>query len=92
MKWAFFRSNKPSDLVEATFGIENADGVDGVPGADIGKDVAAAGVEFAVKQPALVRLALGVAQDPPPILTASAKLARRITTLLFNPYAERKRR
>jgi len=80
------RASKPSDLVRAGLGVkENAtvNFVDDVPGANIGKDVVAGGVELVAKRPSLVKMLLGFAQNPPKLVDRSLALARRVATLVL---------
>lgn len=58
---AEIRSGKPSDLVAAGLGLKNATLIDLVPGANLGKDVVAGGVQSVFEHPPLVRIVVGAA-------------------------------
>jgi len=80
------RSAKPSDLVRAGLGVNDnttVNFVDDVPGANIGKDVVAGGVELVAKRPSLVKMLFGFAQNPPKLIDRSLALARRVATLVL---------
>jgi len=55
------RSGKPSDLVAAGLGVQNATLIDLLPGANLGKDVVAGGVQAVFNNPPLVRIVVGAA-------------------------------
>jgi len=58
---AEIRSGKPSDLVAAGLGVQNATLIDLLPGANLGKDVVAGGVQAVFNNPPLVRIVVGAA-------------------------------
>jgi len=80
------RSKKPSDLVRAGLGVDKNATVhliDSIPGADIGKNIVAGGIEAVAQRPTIVRALVDASANTSPFMNSVGKLFRRVATLVL---------